>query len=73
MDVSLQIGFALQAGLPMLRENNVQKGFFGHGDFIKVGNGRGFLSRFRKPSELPFGRYMAAHDRIPKMLTTFER
>ena len=39
MDVSLQIGFALQAGLPMLRENNVQKGFFEHGDFIKVGKG----------------------------------
>jgi len=31
MDLPHQIGFALQAGLPMLRENNVRKGFFEHG------------------------------------------
>jgi hypothetical protein len=36
MDVPHQIGFALQAGLPMLWENNVRKGFFEHGDFIKL-------------------------------------
>ena len=36
MDLPHQIGFALQAGLPMLREKNVQKGFFEHGDFSKL-------------------------------------